>query len=50
VTVTTDLSGIATYTYTVGAEANATYPYVTATATGDTSEFSAPLLVASPVG
>jgi len=52
VTVTTDLSGIATYTYTLGAEVNATYPYVTATATdatGDTSEFSAPLLVAVPI-
>ncbi len=48
VTVTTDSSGVATYTYTLGAEVNATYPYVTATATdatGDTSEFSAPLLV-----
>jgi hypothetical protein len=51
--VTTTWMGAATYTYTLGAGVNATYPWLTATATdatGDTSEFSAPLLVAASAG
>jgi len=53
-TATTNSSGVATFVYTFSGSVplNATYPYVTATATdgtGDTSEFSAPIFV-SPAG